>query len=255
MRALLFVSINEYLYKSTNKNCMNAKGILIPSVIFFILSVNNLFVKGHLEHSCYFPSPLSRFMNTSFENLFFKSTSNDSFDSNTKLDANGTMVLEEMEVRKDTVINVGLETGSSLSYSGFNHNISILIMSEKNSFYAGPKISLTNFYLPFQSFWGINTGIRHDFAQLQKLKTFFNIDYQNMLIRTARISGVKRKFNTIHEINFSYGIQYQIFKKISVGNSIGFGRYFEFYNDLTQNRRLIFKGYNGLLKLFVQYEF
>ena len=231
------------------------KVFLIPSVIFFILSVNNLFVKGHLEHSCYFPNPLFSFINASLQNLFFKSTSNDSFDSNTKLNADGTQILEEMKVRKDTFINVGLETGSSLSYSGFNHNISILIISEKNSFYAGPKISLTNFYLPFQSFWGINTGIRHDFARTQKLKAFFNIDYQNMLIRTSRISGDKRKFNTIHEINFSYGIQYNILKKISVGNSIGFGRYFEFYNDFTQNRRVIFKGYSGLLKLFVQYEF
>lgn len=155
---------------------------------------------------------------------------------------------------RDTTLRLGIETASSLSYSGFNQSLTILITSEKNSIYFGPKISLSNYYLPLFSIYGINSGIRSTFAQSGQLKAFFNIDYQNSLSNTNSPSK-KIKFNVIHEFNFSYGINYNLSKHCSLGNSIGFGRYLEFYNDIDENRKIIYQGYSGLLKIFIQYEF
>ncbi|HET6245708.1 MAG: hypothetical protein H0V01_04160 [Bacteroidetes bacterium] len=147
-----------------------------------------------------------------------------------------------------------METALFLSYTGFNQSLVILIKSEKNSFYLGPKISLSNYYMPLSSIWGINMGIRHDFAQAGTLKAFFNIDYQNSLFRPNGFSE-KIKYNIIHEFNASYGLHYNLFKGLSIGNSIGFGRYLEFYHDIIENRKNIYQGYSGLLKIHMNYDF
>lgn len=155
---------------------------------------------------------------------------------------------------RDTTWRWALETASSLSYSGFNQSLVVIITSDKNSIYFGPKISLSNYYLPLYSIYGINSGIRSTFAQSGRLKAFFNLDYQNSFSKTNKPSKTI-KFNTIHEFNFSYGIHYNFSEQFSIGNSIGFGRYLEFYNDIKENRKIIFQGYSGLLKFFIQYEF
>ncbi|MDQ3192772.1 MAG: hypothetical protein M3Q58_14350 [Bacteroidota bacterium] len=156
--------------------------------------------------------------------------------------------------QRDTTLRLGIECSPSLSYTGFNQSFAFLIKKRKNSLYLGPKVSLSNYYLPLYSLWGINGGIRHNFVNAGRVNCYFNIDYQNTLYRTNRATD-KVKFNSIHEFNFSYGINYNFFKKFHIGNSIGFGRYLEFYHDTVENRKVIYQGYGNLFKLFIQYEF
>jgi hypothetical protein len=149
----------------------------------------------------------------------------------------------------------GIESGTSLSYSGFSQNLLLTIRSEKNLFYLGPRTSLTQQYLTGIEVYGINTGIRHHFANTGNLFSFFSIDYQNSFLRPYNFDKNARKLNSLHEFNFSYGISYRIFPKLSLANSIGFGRYLEIFQDLNRDIPKYFQGYSGLIKAFIIYEF
>jgi hypothetical protein len=154
--------------------------------------------------------------------------------------------------RKDTLWRFGLETGFSISYSGFSQNVCLVAQSGKNTIYLGPRINLTQSYLPERGVWGLSIGIRHNFIRSNTIKSFLNIDYQNTFMRPHLQES---SFNSIHEFNYSYGFFYRINSNINIGNMIGFGRYWEIYKGHFNSNALLFSGYSGLIRAIIQYEF
>jgi hypothetical protein len=149
----------------------------------------------------------------------------------------------------------GIETGTSLSYSGFNQHFAATVSSGNNSFYAGPKFSLTNAYLPGKSIFGIGSGVRHVFARTGNLAAYFSLDYQGAFFRPQNAPADYSKNNSVHEFNFSYGVFFNIAYGFKAGNSIGFGRYIEIFNNPVNENQVVFRGYSGLLRILILYEF
>jgi hypothetical protein len=154
----------------------------------------------------------------------------------------------------DTLWKVGIETSTSISYSGLNQILAATINYKENTFYIGPKISLSQSYLPGRGIWGSNAGISHIIASKGKTNAFINVDYQNSIMKP--FEGVNSsKYNFIHEVNFSYGIQFRFIRHLLIGNQIGFGRYWEIYHDLNSKKTFFYRGYSGLIKVIIHYEF
>ena len=120
----------------------------------------------------------------------------------------------------------------------------------------GPKISLSDSYLPSQGPWGVHAGYRLLLPGQSKLRSFTSLEYQVVFLTPHNPNNLDIKgTNKIHEIHFSYGIQYRVWKNLVIGNSMGAGVYFErFINTLTGNRNS-YDGFDGQFRLFAQYAF
>ena len=120
----------------------------------------------------------------------------------------------------------------------------------------GPKITLSDSYLPSRGPWGIHAGYRRLLPGQSKWRTFATLEYQVVFLepRNPNNLDINGK-NEIHELFFSYGIQYQIWKNLIIGNSIGAGVYFERFIDSLTGNRNTYNGFDGQVRLFAQYSF
>ena len=150
----------------------------------------------------------------------------------------------------------GIELGAGLSYTGLNINLAYTLAWSDNLFFLGPKLTVSDSYLPSRGPWGIHAGYRRLLPGQSKLRTFAAFDYQVVFLEPFDPNNldVKGK-NEIHELILSYGIQYNLWKNVIIGNSMGAGVYFERFIDSVSGERTKFDGFNGQFRLFAQYTF
>lgn len=144
-----------------------------------------------------------------------------------------------------------------LTYTGYSTVLALEYEKNKISFYAGPKISLTQTYIPGRGPWGGNSGFRYLFlTNHDRWRFFFNVDYQLAFYSAFKQAGEKgSKKNFIHELNFGYGVRFKISERLYVAQSIGMGKYFESYYSYKTDTRARYSGYDALLRLVVKYKF
>lgn len=150
----------------------------------------------------------------------------------------------------------GIELGSAFSYTGLNVNLAYTLAWGDNTAFVGPKITISDSYIPSEGPWGIHLGYRRLLPGQSKFRTFASVDYQLVFLEPYNPNGkdVNGK-NEIHELFLSYGIQYRFWKNLIIGNSMGAGVYIErFIDSITGNKRF-YNGYNGQIRLFAQYSF
>ena len=116
-------------------------------------------------------------------------------------------------------------------------------------------MSITNIYIPSKQPFGGILGYRYYFLKGEKrFKGFINLDYQLFVYKAYKGQQIKSsKENFIHELNLSYGVEFNLSEKISIGNSIGIGKYMESYFNHKSNKRFIFNGYDALIRLYFKY--
>jgi hypothetical protein len=143
-----------------------------------------------------------------------------------------------------------------LTYTGYHSAIGIEYQRSRHTVYLGPKISLTNNYLLAKQPFGGILGYRYYFLKEEKrFKGFINLDYQLFIYKAFKGQQVKStKENFIHEINISYGAEFRLTERISLGNSIGIGKYFESYFNYRSEKRFKYDGYNALVRLYFKYD-
>lgn len=164
-----------------------------------------------------------------------------------------TSAQEDLESSK---LKSGIELGSGFCYTGLNVNLAYSLAWKENTIFVGPKITLSDSYLPSRGPWGIHVGYRRLLPGQSKLRTFATLEYQVVFLepRNPNNLDIKGK-NETHEIFLSYGIQYQIWKNLILGNSMGAGVYFERFIDSLTGNRNTYSGFNGQVRLFAQYSF
>jgi hypothetical protein len=154
---------------------------------------------------------------------------------------------------ENSLVIKGTESAISLTYSGFSKSLLFTLRSEKNVFYLGPRLSLTQQNLTGKEISGFNAGIRHHFSENGLITSFFTLDYQSTYFRPYNWKSDRLRWNNLHELNFGYGISIRILRKFLLSNSIGLGRYLEVFH-LPQST-MYYKGYCGLIKAHLLYEF
>lgn len=150
----------------------------------------------------------------------------------------------------------GFELGGAFCYTGLNMNLAYSLAWRENTFFLGPKITLSDSYIPTRGPWGIHAGYRRLFPGEGNFRTFVSFDYQLVFLEPFNSNNfnVNGK-NEIHELLLSYGIQLRVWKNLIIGNSIGAGVYFERFAVSISDSKNTFEGFNGQFRLFAQYSF
>jgi len=154
------------------------------------------------------------------------------------------------------ILKTGIELGTGLSYSGIQTNLAFVGFYKGNEFYLGPKITVTNAYLPQNGPWGIQGGYRRILISKEKLTSFVNLDYQLAFRKPYNPTQlVVNTWNRIHEFHLHYGFTFKVFNRFYIGNQIGIGAYLEKNIDLIEDIQRSFSGFSSQFKLFFQYRF
>jgi hypothetical protein len=127
---------------------------------------------------------------------------------------------------------------------------------KENTIFAGPKITISDSYLPSKGPWGIHVGYRRLLPGLSKWRAFATFEYQLVFLEPYDPNDLDIKGkNEIHEFFLSYGIQYLVWRNLIIGNSMGAGVYVERFIDTLTGSKNSYDGFNGQFRLFAQYSF
>ena len=148
------------------------------------------------------------------------------------------------------------EVGSSFSFSGFSVQLSYVLNAGHHDFYLGPKLLISDSYLPTAGPFGGQLGYRYHWLESTKLRSFINFDYQITLWKPYDPQDMGTNgLNRIHEIHLAYGIQFQLAEHWSIGNQLGVGTYVEQFIDVQEQETNSFSGFSSLVKGYVCYQF
>ena len=163
------------------------------------------------------------------------------------------IAIQSQAQEEKSKMTYGIETGVFLSHTGFNVNLNAKLNYQNNSFYLGPKFSLSDAYTLADAPWGINLGYRRNFQLANtKLTSFIGLDYNLTFSKVTR--QIDRK-NKTHETYLFYGLQFSISKRLSIINTIGYGVYLERFYDFREEQTNSFWGNNSLIQLRISYNF
>ncbi len=166
------------------------------------------------------------------------------------------LIIAAQEDSKTSNLKSGIELGSGFSYTGLNVNLAYTLAWGNNTAFLGPKITVSDSYIPTKGPWGIHAGYRRLLPGQSKFRSFASFDYQVVFLEPYNPNDldVKGK-NETHELFLSYGIQYQVWKNLILGNSIGTGAYIERFIDTVTGDKKNYNGFNGQFRFFAQYSF
>lgn len=137
------------------------------------------------------------------------------------------------------------------SIAGASTSLTAEYRCSNHVFYLGYKHPLQWVPGGFQGKWGTVSGYRYIFHPEDRLATFLNLDYQLVIQNSFRYSGEPARKNYLHQAHFSYGLLYRISEVFSIGNSIGAGIYFQNLYSRVIEKRTVYKGYDGLIRVFL----
>lgn len=155
-------------------------------------------------------------------------------------------------------IKLSVGASTTLAFSGFNTALSVEAQHGRHAFYAGPKLSLVDSYLPTKGPFGAVAGYKFyilpDYKCAGRFGFFFDVDYQGQLYRAFRRDGSRSgQYNQLHELQIGYGLECRLGTRWRVNNVFGFGRYMEIYNNATSGQQYTQSGYNRLVRLQLLY--
>ena len=159
--------------------------------------------------------------------------------------------LPDLAAQDSPNVRFGVEAAPFISFAGLNFNLAATAQMGKHEFYLGPKWVLSDTYLIERGPWGIDLGYRWNLAPDQKLRGFFNIEYQTAFLRPAG-NGLK---TTIQELHGGYGFQLAMGDHWNLGNSIGLGGVRKQSRVAGSEETYGLTGFSFLLKFFVNYQF
>jgi hypothetical protein len=152
---------------------------------------------------------------------------------------------------------MGVSLATDLSYTGISGSLSGTLNYKKLKAKIGVKKNINRSYIPTTSPVGlIATLMYFPIENPRKISGFFNLDYQILFLTPYCPTGdCNVKYNFINEYSLGYGFRFGIGKSLSIINSINVGRYSEYYYSNFQGERIVFHGYNTLVRAGIHYEF
>ena len=150
-------------------------------------------------------------------------------------------------------------TAGVLAFSGVNANITAEAAYKRHTLYIGPKMSVADAYLPSTAPFGFTAGykffINTEPGITGKFDFFVFLDYQLEYHKAFRGNdNLPKRYNTLHELNAGYGLQYNISDKLAVNNVLGFGRYQEVFRNPRTGTEAKFDGWNRMVRVQLLYK-
>ncbi len=127
---------------------------------------------------------------------------------------------------------------AGFSHTGYHTSLLFPVHYGRHTVYAGPKILLTESYLPFRNIWGIHAGYAYRVLQQGRWQADAGVDYQCSFYKPYSITGNNR-YNRVQEIYFLLGLAYRIRPegRIGIKLQLGSGLYADTWHDLVEGRK------------------
>lgn len=163
-------------------------------------------------------------------------------------------------VNSDSLTNkrFGASVAADLSYTGISSFIAGSLPIEKIKLTAGFKKNINKSYTPTSAPFGFIFNLAYyPEGQSQKFVTgFFNTDYKITFLKPYCPTGdCNVNYNFIHEYSLGYGFKFRVNEHLNIINNINFGRYSEVFYSEFQGKRIVFSGYNALIRIGLNYDF
>lgn len=154
-----------------------------------------------------------------------------------------------MYSQNQSVLNYGIQTQTILSYTGWRQNINFEFAVNKNRFYLGPGLSISDAYMPAKTSFGWQAGYNRIFKHEKNWITTAGIHLQALY--GAYPASVRPQ---TYEAFVNYGLGYQT-GRLQIINTLGFGGYLERFYNTGFGEIQMQEGYNFMLNLTVGYTF
>lgn len=155
---------------------------------------------------------------------------------------------------RNVVLGAGLS--SAISYTGINAYALADVQLGRHAFYAGPKLVLSDNYLPGKSSYGYDAGYSYTAFASRHWVSTAGVDFQSSYYTPFNAKYFKEvKKNTVNELTFSLGMAYVFDKsgRLSLGLNLGTGMFFERYQDLGQGTTNTNSGLTQMVRLNLHY--
>jgi len=153
--------------------------------------------------------------------------------------------------------SLGISPATSFTYTGINSYLLVDASLGKHDLYAGPKVVLSDSYLPYKAIMGYDIGYNFFVLTNGRLSALVNLDYQISYYdpyNPNKVDIANRK-NTVNELFLSLGINYRLSRKsrFSLSLNLGTGAFLEKYYDVVELNKNITTGLSQIARLGIRY--
>ena len=152
---------------------------------------------------------------------------------------------------------LGISTSSSFTYTGINSYLLIDVNLGKNDIYAGPKLVISDSYIPYKAILGYDIGYNYILLSNGQLSALINLDYQVSYYDPYNPNNVDiaNRKNTVNELFISLGISYRLSRKsrFAAVLYLGTGAFLEKYYDVVELNKNITTGLSQMARIGVRY--
>lgn len=152
---------------------------------------------------------------------------------------------------------LGISASSSFTYTGINSYLLLDANLGKHDIYAGPKLVISDSYLPYQAIMGYDVGYDYIILSNSRLSALINLDYQVSYYDPYNPNNVDiaNRKNTVNELFVSLGISYRLGRKsrFAAVLSLGTGAFVEKYYDVVALNKNITTGLSQMARVGIRY--
>lgn len=152
--------------------------------------------------------------------------------------------------------SVHAEAGVAAGFSHTGYHLSLLVPIHygNHAAYGGPKLLLTESYLPYRNVWGIHMGYAYRILDQQRWKGDVALDYQCSFYRAQGYNASDRH-NRIQELHLMLGLSYHPHPeaRTAMKLQLGSGLYADTWHDYTEDRKRTGMGRAAAARFTVSY--
>ena len=153
-------------------------------------------------------------------------------------------------------IDFSISLNESLSHTGFNSGLTANFKYKKLEVYVGPEMSLSDSYFAEDPRLGCTLGGRFYTNSAEKSSSYVFLNYQRTYYRPYLEELYEsNKFNTTSELTIGLGQDWKLYKNLHLGASMGYGKYFDVFQDLSEGKVAHFDDGTILLRFSTTYKF
>lgn len=155
----------------------------------------------------------------------------------------------------ETNSGLSLSFNESISHTGVNSGITLNLRQSRLEVYAGPEMALSDSYFRKDPRMGFTGGGKYYTNVAEKTSSYIFLNYQMIFYRPYLEDIYKSElFNRTSELTIGLGQEWKIFKGFHIGVNMGYGKYFDVFRDLQENKIVYFDDGTILLRFTTKFK-
>ncbi len=152
-------------------------------------------------------------------------------------------------------VAVSVRLNHSLSHTGINMGLIGNFRYKKYELYAGPEMALSDSYIFHDPRKGFTVGGRYYTHLGDKSASYLFVNYQRVYYRPfLEDTYPTNKFNHNTEFTLGLGQDWKVYRRWQLGLSIGYGKYFDVFQDLVEGTTAYFDDGTALIRFSITHK-